>query len=297
MALRRLDARGLREVFDDYASLLAEHEDTLNELNVFPTPDADTGTNLRRTIEGIVEDTAGTEELTDGMREAALLHAQGNAGVITSQVVGAFCDTLEERRALDAAGLAEALQQADAQAREAVGEPVEGTIVSVLRRAAERAADADDLGQLLVDVRHAVREAVDATPTQLDALAEAGVVDSGAWGFELLWEALVARTTGEPAQVRALEPGDGGASGRAAGHRGGRYEVQYLARGADAERLRRRLVDAGDSVVVVGGEGQVTVHLHTDDPDRAQRIGAELADDLDEVQVTDLEAQVERAGA
>ena len=193
---------------------LAARRTEIDELNVFPVPDGDTGTNLYLTLDGAIDEVVathdargvlGTADLVEEcrtLRRAVLLAARGNSGVIMSQVVGGLCDVVVEREAatLDTALLTECLERGAAKARASVAHPQEGTILSVADAAAAAARRACDAGGSMAEVSAAAVEgATDAlahTPEQLPALARAGVVDAGGAGCVLLLEALHRVVTG-----------------------------------------------------------------------------------------------------
>lgn len=267
---------------------LAQAREEIDALNVFPVPDGDTGTNMyltvvaaRDAIKSAMVDTS--DEATPplvALARGALLGARGNSGVILSEMLGAVA------RRIGAAGpgessaavLADALDQARTASYAAVGEPVEGTMLTVLRAAAEAALlcvkdPAARSGEVLTAAATAAREALGHTPEQLEVLAMAGVVDAGGRGLSVILDAAVTVLTGHrPIPVTAplgshvipvpLVPVDHDLS-----EDGPSYEVMYLLDAPDpaAGELRSRLGELGDSVVVVGGDGLWNVHVHTDD--------------------------------
>lgn len=265
-----LDAAGLRSLVARIAARFARHETELNQLNVFPVADGDTGVNVRATADAVVEATEGEEHaaLPKMVARAALLGARGNSGVILSQVLRALAEAVGERGALDGAGLAAALTRARALGYQAVADPVEGTILTAVRAAEEAAAAVGEpaLAAVTAAVREAVHAAVLATPAQLEVLRRHGVVDAGARSFELVCEELDALARGEDASG-AQDPREVAAARRAQSHTAGahRSEVQYLldCPEQEAPRLRERLEALGDSVVVGGAGGLLRVHLHT----------------------------------
>ncbi|MFP5310732.1 MAG: DAK2 domain-containing protein [Actinomycetes bacterium] len=262
---------------------LAAHRTEVDDLNVFPVPDGDTGTNMLLTVRAAVEAAhalptgAPAAELREAVVRAALRGARGNSGVILSQVVRALAEEVDGE--LDVDGWRRALARGRELAWQAVAEPVEGTILTAIAVAAESAAGASgDLADVTERVRLDVHAAVARTPQQLAVLAEAGVVDAGARGFALLCDAVHGLVTGEdvddvpPPHVHRTTPV---VVEREAGSSEYRFEVQYLlelpadrAEHADetvAAELRRQLEGIGDSVVVVGAGELLTVHVHTDD--------------------------------
>lgn len=297
-----LSAADLRGTLETFAHLLREHREVINRLNVYPVPDGDTGTNMTLTLESVMEAVGALgpdpemAPLCQALAHGSLMGARGNSGVILSQLLRGLAERFAAGEPVDGPGLAEALAHADALARAAVVRPVEGTILSVARGAAQAAADHEDLLGAARAAREGAREALARTPTQLEALARAGVVDSGGSGLVLLFDALCHQLGEDPlpnppevdevsvhvaAGARDSEPG------------GPRYEVMYLLEAEDATIAAFREVWAGlgDSIVIVGGDGLYNCHIHTDE------IGASIEAALDagrprDIRVTDLDEQV-----
>jgi uncharacterized protein len=273
----------------------------IDELNVYPVPDGDTGTNLHLTVEAAAQTLvdlprdAGSAETLATLARGALLGARGNSGVILSQVLRGLADAAgNEDGELDASSWAAALTHGAEAAYAAVGDPVEGTMLTVLRDAATAAtARAREGGDLADVVRAAATEATAAlarTPDQLEVLRLAGVVDAGGRGVCVLFDALVAVVTGAPAPPATGAHASGGtarattSSGTVAPQdrhgvrRGGpAYEVMYLLDASDTsiQELRSSLAGLGDSLVVVGGEPTWNVHVHVDDVGAAIEAGVE----------------------
>jgi uncharacterized protein len=270
-----------------HAALDARREE-IDELNVFPVPDGDTGTNMALTVRAALDALERVDDPRDRARAAirgALRGARGNSGVILSQVLRAVAEVADEVRdgPVDGPRYAGALTRARELAYAAVAAPVEGTILTVVAAAARAASDAKARGHDLVAISartcEAASRAVAATTDQLDVLRDAGVVDAGARGFEVMLGAVHAHVTGEPA------PQLSDATPRWRPHRetcehelDHRFEVQYLldASDEDAAGLRRRLEVLGDSVVVVSAGDLLNVHVHTDDVGAAIEAGLEV---------------------
>ncbi len=280
---------------------LERDREAIDSLNVYPVPDGDTGTNLHLTLHracAALAELAGDARLpavADAAATGALLGARGNSGIITSQLLRGWADATGDSGAATAGVdvVVEAFRRADEQAWAAVETPVEGTILSLSRAAALAAAAArdagDDLPTLLRAVGDAAHEALDRTTSQLDVLAEAGVVDAGGAGLVVIVEALVSVVTGEPPRPLAVAgvgpvPRDQSCPDLSPG--GPAFEVMYLldvpggsgsstAASGDAAvaALRADLAQLGDSLVVVGGAGLWNVHVHVDDPGAAVEAG------------------------
>jgi DAK2 domain fusion protein YloV len=309
-----VDVAGFLRWCDACVSALGTAREEIDALNVYPVPDGDTGTNLFLTFEAAtVAARAADGDLTTTVRafvDGALRGARGNSGVIMAQLLRAGVVRLTSE-GLDATTAAAALTQASTAAYAAVGQPVEGTILTVARAAAEAAVAADGTGATTADrtvaaradraaaeaatraertaaagVAHVVTAAADAarvalahTPEQLDVLRRAGVVDAGGRGLCVVLDATVRVLTGR------WQPGTDPVLGRQAiptpvvegdlTADGPAYEVMYLL-DADDDRvpaLRERLGPLGDSLVVVGGEGLWNVHVHVDDVGAAIEAG------------------------
>ena len=277
--LDSLDARAARQWGRDVLARLGEQRAEIDALNVFPVPDGDTGTNLYLTVESAADaverlgDDADVAAVADAFATGALLGARGNSGVILSQLLRGWAQVLKAHPQVGAAAVCEALQRAADEAYTAVSRPVEGTMLTVARAAADGARDATAGGGDLVAVVRAAVEAADTalvhTPEQLPALQRAGVVDAGGQGLLVLLESLLGTVTGRRT-VRSARPAPRSrpAVDDAAGDEGPEYEVMYLldaAVDAPLPELRSTLDALGESTVVVGGGGLWNVHVHTDD--------------------------------
>lgn len=288
---------------------LKSRVDRINALNVYPVPDGDTGTNMLLTLRSVLDEVSG-KEYESGARaakevsRAALMGARGNSGVILSQIIRGACDVLGEASELDAATFAAALERARERAYSAIRQPVEGTMLTVIRDAAEAAGSAaGDGADLATVVEAAAREAhasVERTPELLDVLREAGVVDAGGLGVAVLLDGLHAYLTGEEAELR---PAEGGAAEPEAlpGHEeeAWGYCTEFIVTGfsGDPDAFRDRIHEIGKSVLVVADDDLVKVHLHTQDPGEAISYAGRFGR-LSGVKVDDMEAQTrERAAA
>ncbi|GAA3133772.1 DAK2 domain fusion protein YloV [Kribbella aluminosa] len=266
---------------------LARARAGIDELNVYPVPDGDTGTNLYLTWEAACGALPKGEltftEAIQAFGRGALLGARGNSGVITSQLIRACGLRLDENLPRDredgvladppmseAAAFADALRYAADAAYDAVAQPVEGTMLTVARAAASGAMTAANDGKSLADVCLAAvasaRQALTRTTDQLDVLRRAGVVDAGGAGLVVILGAMESVLTGRHVRVDVparVEP----RGEEAVSQDGPAYEVMYLLDAPDeqVDGFRQRLAGLGDSVVVVGGDGLWNVHVHTDD--------------------------------
>ncbi|MEW6154564.1 MAG: DAK2 domain-containing protein [Actinomycetota bacterium] len=306
--LDHLGAAELRAAVCGYRDALRAHQDRLNRLNVYPVPDGDTGTNMALTLESVVTEMGAGGEMAavcKAISHGSLMGARGNSGVILSQVLRGLTDGLRDRETVDAAALADALAQASTAAYGAVMRPVEGTILTVAREAAEAAqVEAKDGSATLVSVLEAAATAgaasLDRTPTLLPVLAEAGVVDAGGAGYLLLIDALLQVVDGRalPAAPAAAAAGPVAAHAMTTGDGHGsvgdlRYEVMFLLAADDGavEGFKAAWMDVGDSIAIVGGDGLWNCHIHTDDIGAAIEAGVEAGRPT-RIRVTDLAEQV-----
>jgi DAK2 domain fusion protein YloV len=311
--LQQLAPGDLRRIVSTYRDALRSHQEELNALNVYPVPDGDTGTNMALTLESVVgelEEAGGTpamEEVCQAIRHGSLMGARGNSGVILSQILRGLADTFSPLDAVSGADVGAGLRRAADAAYEAVLRPVEGTILTVVRRAAESVESALSEGEttlsgVLERAARAAREAVASTPDLLPVLREAGVVDAGGRGFELLLAACLHVVADRPlpaveavhSKVAVGEHVAEGSEGGGTGDVGDlRYEVMYFLEAPDAEidEFKSTWGALGDSIVVVGGDGLWNCHVHTDDIGGAIEAGIAVGRPRD-IRVTDLFEQV-----
>jgi DAK2 domain fusion protein YloV len=272
---------------------LRRHQREIDDLNVYPVPDGDTGTNLVLTVSAAVEaiamhrdvhQDAIAPELLRALARGALLGARGNSGVILSQLLRGLADGLAASPSAGGLAFAAALVAAADAAYRAVAVPAEGTVLSVARAAATAAAEtrSDDLAVVVGAASAAARQALARTPEQLPALARAGVVDAGGRGLCVLLDALAEVVTGVAGTDEVYPPPKKAAAARErlrireAGSAEYAYEVQYLLDASDTavEKLRETLGGLGDSLVVVGtGDGTWNVHVHVNDVGGAMEAG------------------------
>jgi uncharacterized protein len=286
-----LDADAFRKVMTAFQGALVTNQQALNNLNVYPVPDGDTGTNMMLTMTSVAEatralpDTATMAEVCQTISHSALMGARGNSGVILSQILRGLCLAFRDAQQVDGTGLAMALTGASTAAYGAVMKPIEGTILTVARCAAEGATDESKQPTAslhsVVNAAHAKASAgLAQTPDLLPVLKAAGVVDSGGSGYLLLIDALRLIIDGTPVPVMdvgsaaseapAATPtrriSDTGTATAVKDVSELRYEVMYLLE-ADDERIssfKDAWAAIGDSIVVVGGEGLWNCHIHTD---------------------------------
>jgi DAK2 domain fusion protein YloV len=277
----------------------------INALNVYPVPDGDTGTNMLLTLESIVKETSGTtyeglEDATRAAARAALMGARGNSGVILSQMIRGACEVLAKRDSVSAEAFAAALEGARERAYASVREPVEGTMLTVIKDAAcgAREALAENDGDLPAVIQAATREAhasVRRTPELLGVLREAGVVDAGGLGVAVILDGLYTSVTGQEIEEPVGE-GESATPDLGAIHAeeeawGYCTEFMVTAFSGDAREFEDHIHTSGRSVLVVSDDDLVKVHLHTQDPGGALSYAGRFGR-LSGVKVDDMEAQV-----
>ncbi|PYE56280.1 DAK2 domain-containing protein [Deinococcus yavapaiensis] len=249
---------------------LGVFREQVNALNVYPVPDGDTGTNMHLTMQSVRRelDTCDENDMRSVARAisyGALLGARGNSGVILSQLLKGFSEAIRDLRDVSAQQLTHALEAAQKSGYGAVMKPVEGTILTVARETA-KGARGGTVTEVLQNALHAGREALARTPEQLPALKQAGVVDSGGQGYLYVIEGMLGHLEGrELPEAPKVES-----------YAGEQFETEefgycteFLM--ADAtmpiEQIRELVAPFGDSLLVVGAEGYVKGHIHTNEPD------------------------------
>jgi DAK2 domain fusion protein YloV len=276
----------------------------INDLNVYPVPDGDTGTNMLLTLESVLNETTGRsydnpEEASRACARAALMGARGNSGVILSQMIRGACEVLADRDSLDAEAFAAGLEGARERAHASVREPVEGTMLTVIKDAAlaarETIEEGDaDLPSVARAARLAAHDSVRRTPELLAVLREAGVVDAGGLGVAVALDGLYACVTGQ--EIEAPDAGEDDVPDLEAIHaqeEAWGYCTEFLVDGfdGDVEEFREHVYDSGGSVFVVADDDVVKVHVHTQDPGAALSYAGGFGR-LASVKVDDMEAQV-----
>ena len=276
--IQHCDGRGLKRLVRAGLAWLERHQAAINALNVYPVPDGDTGTNMLLTMQSAYQEIQDSPEEGAGavaqkVAHGALMGARGNSGVILSQIFRGFARSLEGVDTFNTVQFAAALREAAAMAYKGVIKPVEGTILTVVREAAERAvtaaASSEDLTFVLENVVREARDSVTRTPTLLPVLAEAGVVDAGGQGLFVILEGMLRYSRGERLTIdtamaaamnlHALQPES---------EEGYGYDVQFIihGEGLNVEEIRERIAAMGDSALIVGDSRAVKVHVHSPDP-------------------------------
>jgi DAK2 domain fusion protein YloV len=290
-----------RELAHAALDSLERNRQRIDDLNVYPVPDGDTGTNMTLTTRAVVEelDRTDTDErlaLIKQITRAALMGARGNSGVILSQIVRGAAEPLAESRTIDSLALARSFRSASDAAYRAVRQPVEGTMLSVVRELAEeaeqRAGRAETAADLLAAAVRRGEEAVARTQETLDVLRDAGVVDAGGAGLLELVRGLASAVSGEP--LPAAPPAQEELGVEAIHQELSRYRycTTFLIEGKalDADAIEAELEQLGDSLLVVGDREALKVHVHTDEPGRALNIGTSVGV-IDRIEIANMHEQ------
>ena len=276
---RSCGGQEIKQILAAATAWLERNAEAINALNVFPVPDGDTGTNMLLTMRAALAEIADMPDhsvsaVAHAVAHGSLMGARGNSGVILSQLMRGFARALGGKETLSAADFAAAMREASNTAYKGVIKPVEGTILTVGREAAEEAAiaarESDDLLYVLERTVAAAEASVARTPTLLDVLAEAGVVDAGGQGLFILLEGALRFLKGEPMEVTM--PVEMAAT--EVGPAPMQEEIQYgyctefilQGENLDFEEVREKIASMGDSVLVVGDDRLIRVHVHTFHP-------------------------------
>ena len=285
MVLTRItscNGQDLSGMFGAATRRLERSAQSINQLNVFPVPDGDTGINMLLTMRAAMEEAEHSADssasvVAQAMARGSLMGARGNSGVILSQIFRGLAQGLDGKASFTGRDLAAAFTESSNYAYKAVSRPVEGTILTVVREAAAAAqhvgqsADGDILAVLEATVNEA-RESVARTPSLLPVLRQAGVVDAGGQGLYVVLEGALRYLRGEPEDAEPAEPTPVTASAEAAQRLAEKtqygYCTEFLLQGDDLDQdaIQAKLVGLGDSVLVVGDESATRVHIHTFDP-------------------------------
>lgn len=297
----------IRGLFTAASASLERNAPAIDAINVFPVPDGDTGSNmaatLRDTISSLGASLQPAGEVTAALARSALMSARGNSGVILSQILRGFAEATAGVERLDGPALARALAAGSRAAYAALEHPVEGTILTVARAAAQAAekVKSTDPRAVLEAALAGARTALAHTPDLLPVLKQAGVVDSGGYGLVVMLEGAMQFLRGEvqPETVHPIQaPSRQWVEHTNAKHGAGSpfgYCTQYLlaAQVVDLDSVRVQLAAIGDSVLVVGDETVLRVHVHTDDPGTALRYGTAQGV-LTGIKIDNMQAQYDR---
>lgn len=298
----------LTKLFIAASRWLSKYADVLNDLNVYPVPDGDTGTNMSMTLQSVenaligLQSEPNMEELVDIISEAVLLGARGNSGTILSQIIQGFLDAVRDKEEIDIEAAAKGFVSAKERAYKAVSQPVEGTILTVIRRVSEAAmaydGPKDDFIPFLVNLKNAAADAVEDTPNLLPKLKEAGVVDAGGKGVFYVLEGFEKSVT-DPEMLKDLA--------RIANSQVNRKQkLEYINKNEikfkyctefiiesgdfDLEEYKAKIQNLGDSMVVAQTRKKTKTHIHTNHPGQVLEIAGALGD-LNNMKIENMEIQ------
>ena len=276
-----IDGKKFRDMFVSGANNLQNNKDLVDKLNVFPVPDGDTGTNMSLTISYAIKELAKVQNdnVTDigkALSKGSLMGARGNSGVILSQIIRGIAKSVEGKENLNVIDLANAFKNGSDTAYKAVIKPIEGTILTVVRESgeyAENIAQEDmDMIEFLELVVEKANESLNKTPELLKALKEAGVVDSGGKGLVLIYEGMLSSLKGN--NIELVEGGISSDTNVSVEQNISTEDIKYQyctefileTNKVDDLTVRERFMKYGYSLAVVGDEGVIKVHVHTNDP-------------------------------
>ena len=285
MATKTINAELLAKMFLAGAANLEAKKEFINELNVFPVPDGDTGTNMTLTIMSAAKEVSAMERpdmesLAKAISSGSLRGARGNSGVILSQLLRGFTKTIREEKEIDTIVLAQACERARATAYKAVMKPKEGTILTVAKGIAQKAAEmaevTDDLEEFLPAVLAYAKEVLDQTPEMLPVLKEAGVVDSGGQGLLEVMRGAYDAFQGKEIDYSAIEASAGTKMVKPSEQAETEIKFGYCTEfiimlekeftAKDETEFKAYLESIGDSIVCVADDDIVKIHVHTNDP-------------------------------
>ncbi len=312
----------MRDMFSAATSWLEKSSADIDALNVFPVPDGDTGTNMMLTMRSTMEEAYRAPDhsaagVAHAMARGALMGARGNSGVILSQIWRGLAQGLEAKESFTAADLAAALQQSAQIAYKGVSNPVEGTMLTVMKDAAAAAQAQVDTGNedviaLMEATVNAAGESVANTPMLLKVLKDAGVVDAGGQGVYTILEGALRYLRGETELMRLRKPQiivsdiphvATAPQSIAIDEVPYGYCTEFLLKGEklEPEDIKKRLVKKGESLIVVGDDSAVRIHIHTLTPGNILQLAAKLGTmhqvsirNMDEQHQDFLEMQKER---
>ena len=288
MGVSTINAKMVKNAFLAGAKGLSDKKEWINELNVFPVPDGDTGTNMTLTIMSAAKEVSAMERpdmesLAKAISSGSLRGARGNSGVILSQLLRGFTKTIREEKEIDTIVLAQACERARATAYKAVMKPKEGTILTVAKGIAQKAAEmaevTDDLEEFLPAVLAYAKEVLDQTPEMLPVLKEAGVVDSGGQGLLEVYHGAYDGFLGKEIDYTQFDKAKGPAVTKIDAQTEADIKFGYCTEfiillnqpmSEETEHeFKKFLMSLGDSIVLVADDEIVKVHVHTNHPGQA----------------------------
>lgn len=306
--MNRIDANLLKEMVISGANNLIKEKALIDKLNVFPVPDGDTGTNMSLTIQSAVQELNSSEaesitEIGKAITKGSLMGARGNSGVILSQLLRGFSKSIEGKTELTIEDIALALDSSREVAYKAVIKPVEGTILTVVRETAEYAMKTyknhNDLKIFLQDLIERANTSLNNTPTLLKALKDAGVVDSGGKGFVVFFEGLYMAFIGESITSssskeikESLFDFDEEDIHIFEGELEFGYCTEFMVQTEkiSPDDFKNMVEGYGDSLIVVGDDGLIKIHIHTNNPGEVMEMGIKYGL-LDRIKIENMRMQ------
>lgn len=291
MKYKRINGHDFYNMVINASNRLLEESEFVNALNVFPVPDGDTGTNMSMTFKAAVKEIEGMNtdsigEISKKLAKGALMGARGNSGVILSQILRGISKGLEDKIDVDCSEFAVAFFEGSKSAYKAVMRPTEGTILSVIRAASEAAvaSEADDIVDLMDEITKEAKIMLDKTPELLPALKKAKVVDSGGMGLYIILQGMCeALKEGIKAEIKDISVKEGGKVGAESTEDinikfGYCTEFIVLGDASRAKELQDKIEHFGDSMIVVGYDDVIKVHIHTNDPGKVLSYAVQLGE-------------------
>lgn len=285
MAVKTINTELLQKMFLAGAANLEAKKEFINELNVFPVPDGDTGTNMTLTILSAAKEVKALENpdmvaIAKAISSGSLRGARGNSGVILSQLLRGFTKEIREHKEIDTITLAKACERATATAYKAVMKPKEGTILTVAKGASQKAAElaetTEDLDTFISEVINYAQEVLEKTPEMLPVLKEAGVVDSGGQGLLEVMRGAYDAFQGKEIDYSAIEASAGTKMVKPSEQAETEIKFGYCTEfiimlekeftAKDEAEFKAYLESIGDSIVCVADDDIVKIHVHTNDP-------------------------------
>ncbi len=304
--IQKVDATQFKKMLVAATQSLQEAEEEINDLNVFPVPDGDTGSNMYATISNAVEEAKQVQKdsvgvVADKLATGALMGARGNSGVILSQLLKGLSDGIGSSRVLTAKNLARGLQRAAEVSYQAVMKPVEGTILTVAKDAGNQAeelvdGEADiDIVEVLLEVVDEAEKSVVRTKEMLDTLEEAGVVDAGGKGYEIFLEGLLKGLVNGAALDEKLEQihhyeEEVKQEQEVVEEYGYCTEFFLKKPSIKAAEFKTKIGKMGDSIMVVDGNELIKVHIHTEHPGKVLEKGLEYGQ-LSDIKIDNMSEQ------
>lgn len=280
--IQYIDGKNLRDMMVSGANNLQNNKDLVDKLNVFPVPDGDTGTNMSLTISYAIKELSkvSDDDITNigkSLAKGSLMGARGNSGVILSQIIRGFTKSIEGKEKLTTIDFAQALKNGSDTAYKAVIKPIEGTILTVVRESGEYAIKAakkeSNIIKFLELVIKEANASLERTPELLKNLKDAGVVDSGGKGLVLIYEGMCEALKGNPINADGKSNANTSSSEPAQGEINTEdikfaYCTEFILESDKVtyDKIKDIMLDYGDSLAVVGDDGLIKVHVHTNEP-------------------------------